>query len=217
MNKIICLTILLGIKLCVISTPVSAAGAGETIAREGNTNGAAPCVACHGNQGQGNPDAAYPYLAGQPADYLVKQLQDFASKRRLNPLMQQIASALSAEETNAVADYYAQLPLPDTSANHKNAVQSETGKALATKGKWSAGVPACFKCHGDKGQGIAPHFPAISGQPGAYLKAQLENWQQGKRNNDQSALMQAVVADLNDKEISEVSEYLAAQSPMTKK
>ena len=213
MGKIICFTILFG----TISSPLSAAGSGETIAREGNSEGAAPCVVCHGKQGLGNPAMAYPYLAGQSAGYLVKQLQDFASKRRINPIMQQNASALSSEEIKAVADYHAQLPLPETSTEHKYSAQSEAGKTLANNGKWSAGVPACFKCHGDKGQGIAPHFPAISGQPAAYLRAQLENWQQGKRNNDHAALMQAVVADLNDKEISAVAKYLAAQSPIKTK
>lgn len=209
MNKTTCFTALLGINLCVISPHLSAAGAGETIAREGNPEGAVPCVTCHGEQ-KPNPGTAYPYLAGQSAGYLTKQLQDFASQRRTNPIMQRIASALSAEEIKAVADYYAQQPLPETSSKSENAAQNETGKVLATGGKWSKGVPACFTCHGDKGQGITPHFPAISGQPGAYLKAQLENWQQGKRNNDQAGLMQSVVAGLTDKEISSVSDYLAA-------
>lgn len=210
MNKATCFTALLGINLCVISTHLNAADAGKTIALEGNSDGATPCVACHGEQGLGNPGTAYPYLSGQSAGYLNKQLQDFASEHRTNPLMQRIASALSAEEIKAVADYYAQLPLPETSSKPENAAKNETGKALATGGKWSTGVPACFTCHGDKGQGIAPYFPAISGQPGAYLKTQLENWQQGKRNNDQAGLMQSVVGGLTDKEISAVSDYLEA-------
>lgn len=217
MHKMTCLTVLLGIKLCVISAPLYAADPGETIAREGNADGAPPCVACHGDQGLGNPSTAYPYLAGQPEHYLIKQLQDFATKRRINPVMQPIASALSDEEITAVADYYSRLPLADVSTRDTSTAQNKKANALVSNGKWSAGVPACFTCHGDKGQGVAPHFPAISGQPAAYLKAQLESWKQGERSNDQMALMQAVVAGLSDKEMTDVAEYLAAQSPVITK
>ncbi len=217
MNKTRYLSLLPGVMVLVISTTLSAAPSGETIARQGNGNGAAPCMSCHGDKGQGNPAAAYPYLAGQSATYLVKQLKDFASKRRSNSVMQAIAGGLSAQEIKAVADYYSHLPLPKTSNSQKNTAQTTDGEILAVKGKWSAGMPACFKCHGDQGQGVPPHFPAISGQSSAYLKKQLQSWQKGDRNNDPAGLMRAVVSHLNESEIENVSAYLAAQSATTSK
>lgn len=51
----------------------------------------APLHACHGDMKQSAAAVAYPNLAGQPSGYLVKQLEDFASKRRLNPVMQAMA------------------------------------------------------------------------------------------------------------------------------
>jgi len=123
-----------------------------------------------------------------------------------------MASALSAEDIKAVTDYYASLPLSITSISQKETAQATGGEALAVNGKWSNGMPACFKCHGDKGQGVPPHFPAISGQSSAYLKKQLQSWKRGERNNDPVGLMQAVAAQLSDGDIVNVAEYLAAQS-----
>jgi cytochrome c553 len=128
--------------------------------------------------------------------------------------MQPFASALSEDEIKAVAGYYARLPLPKTASGSKDSAQLAQGEHLATKGKWSVGVPACFQCHGDQGRGIAPNFPAISGQPASYIRKQLEFWRKGERSNDAVGLMQAVVADLDDTEITAVSRYLAAQSPV---
>ncbi len=212
MKKMTFLSLAPGMIVFVISTTINAAPSGEAIARQGNGNGAAPCMSCHGDTKQSVGAVAYPNLAGQPSSYLVKQLEDFASKRRLDPVMQPMASALSAEDIKAVTDYYASLPLSITSSSQKNTAQATDGKTLAVNGKWSNGMPACFKCHGDKGQGVPPHFPAISGQSSAYLKKQLQSWKSGERNNDPIGLMQAVVAQLSDSDIVNVAEYLAAQS-----
>lgn len=202
----------LGIIVFVITTTLNAATAGEDIVRQGNGKGAAPCMSCHGDLKQNSTAVDYPNLAGQPSGYLVKQLEDFASQRRMNPVMQPIASALSAEDIKAVTDYYARLPLSITSIRQKDTALAIGGEALAVNGKWSNGMPACFKCHGDKGQGVPPHFPAISGQSSAYLKKQLHNWKNGERKNDPVGLMQAVAAQLSDSDIVNLAEYLAAQS-----
>ncbi|NDP49178.1 MAG: cytochrome c4 [Sulfuriferula multivorans] len=217
MNKSMTRSMVLAINLLVFSAYVNAAPSGETIARQGNGKGAVACISCHGDKGQGNEAAGYPYLAGQPLAYLVKQLHDFANKRRPNPIMQPFASALSEDEIKAVASYYAQLPLPKITSAKKSPSQTTTGEFLAKEGKWSVGMPACFQCHGDQGRGIAPNFPAISGQPASYIKKQLEHWRKGERTNDPIGLMQAVVADLDESEITAVADYLSEQSPTTYK
>jgi cytochrome c553 len=70
--------------------------------------GVPACAACHGPQGLGS--AAFPRLAGQHAEYLLKQLQSFHSKMRKTPIMDGIASSLHRREMRAVADYLASLP-----------------------------------------------------------------------------------------------------------
>ena len=61
------------------SATMSAAEGGH-LAANGNSNGAPACSACHGDQGEGRPDAAYPRLAGLNSGYLLRQLNDFADK-----------------------------------------------------------------------------------------------------------------------------------------
>lgn len=186
---------------------------GRTIAMQGNGKGATACMACHGQQGQGNADAGYPYLAGLPVDYIRNQLTAFSRGSRKNPVMQPIAGSLSQPDIAAVADYFAGLAndtLKGAAATRSD--PSGKGALLANEGKWAAGVPACFRCHGADGRGVAPHFPPVIGQPEAYLRNQLVAWQTGTRSNDPLGLMQAVVKSLSKDEIDAVARYLSAQS-----
>lgn len=54
---------------------------------------------------------AYPRLAAQGQDYLLAQLNAFASGERIEPsgAMQAMAAALSAQERQAIAAYLAAL------------------------------------------------------------------------------------------------------------
>jgi len=76
----------------------------------GGPNSAPPvavaCVACHsGNARETNP--LWPSLAGQNQRYLVKQLQDFRDGRRTDPVMAPMAIALSDQNIEALATFYA--------------------------------------------------------------------------------------------------------------
>ncbi|HYL91079.1 MAG TPA: c-type cytochrome [Burkholderiales bacterium] len=69
---------------------------------------AQPCGTCHGKDGEGN--AIYPRLAGQHAEYLVKQLVVFKDALRADPnaaIMHNISSGMSFEQMEAVATYLA--------------------------------------------------------------------------------------------------------------
>lgn len=82
---------------------------GIQIALHGNDNGAMPCAACHGVQGQGNTSIGAPRLAGVPASVIDGYLKQFAAGNGGNAVMQGIAQALSQAEMLAVADYFAGL------------------------------------------------------------------------------------------------------------
>ncbi len=56
---------------------------------------------CHGEKGEGN--AEIPRLAGQPKDYLVAQLEAFASGARDNGATNLVAKGMSRGEITAVA------------------------------------------------------------------------------------------------------------------
>lgn len=89
-----------------------AAPDGKEIALHGNGNGALPCAACHGVNGAGNSSMGAPPLAGLPAGGIVESLDQFAQGQGGTPMMQTIAQALSPDEKDAVAAYFAGLPKP---------------------------------------------------------------------------------------------------------
>lgn len=182
-----------------------------TLANQGN-GGVTACASCHGKDGGGQ--ASFPRLAGMNAAYLLKQLQDFAAGRRANAVMQPIAQALSPADRAAIARYYAALPVPAVAPAATLADARDPGARLATRGRWSDGIPACVQCHGPGGVGVGEHFPAIAGQPAAYLAAQLQAWRTGTRKNDPLELMRHLSRRLTEDEINAVSAWFAHQPPV---
>ncbi len=82
---------------------------GRQIALHGNGNGALPCAACHGVNGQGNASIGAPRLAGLPAAVIVGALQGFAKGDGGNAMMQSIARGLCAAEMRAAGGYFSKL------------------------------------------------------------------------------------------------------------
>jgi len=73
---------------------------------------AAVCAACHGADGKTPIDPSYAILAGQHRDYLVVALKAYRSGSRKNAIMAGQAAALSNEDINDLAAYYASLDGP---------------------------------------------------------------------------------------------------------
>ena len=186
----------------------------KTIAMQGNKQGATACLACHGADGGGTAAAGFPRLAGLNEVYIARQLQDFRSGKRSNPIMQPIAKALSDTEVQLIAAYYAALPIPAATPEGGDPALLHQGEAIATKGDWNHDIPACFQCHGPNGKGIEPHFPAITGQSSAYISSQIAAWKSGTRANDPVGLMKSVADKLSADQVKAVSAFLANQ-PLT--
>ncbi|NMP30638.1 cytochrome c [Thalassotalea sp. M1531] len=66
------------------------------------------CAACHGAAGI-SAVPMYPNLAGQKEAYLVKQLKDFKSGSRKDPVMAPMAMPLSDADIANISAYYASL------------------------------------------------------------------------------------------------------------
>jgi cytochrome c553 len=191
---------------------------GATLAQQGNGHGAAPCMACHGADGGGQPAAGFPRLAGLPEAYLRKQLEDFAGGSRTNATMQPVAMALSDAERDAVAEYYSKLPAPaSTPSASLQPDVAQLGQTLATRGRWSDGLPACEQCHGPGGIGVGDHFPPLAGQASAYINDELHDWREGSRHNDPLQLMQNIASKLSDADVAAISAWYAAQPLTTSK
>jgi len=81
---------------------------GESLYRGGNSSGVAACIACHGPRGKGNPGAGYPSIAGQHAAYTKNALIEYTNGNRkpgINDMMQTLASRMTSEEMDSVAEY----------------------------------------------------------------------------------------------------------------
>ncbi len=65
-----------------------------------------PCAACHGPDGN-SPSGAFPIIAGQYADYLVRALEDYKTGKRKNAIMAGFAAGLSEQDREDLAAYFA--------------------------------------------------------------------------------------------------------------
>jgi cytochrome c553 len=185
---------------------------GSTLVTGGNQNGAAPCSTCHGPIGGGNPDGPFPRLAGQPAAYLLKQLQNYADGTRPNDIMTPIAQALSEQERQDASAYYSSLNSPSPPAAQLSPDLEKRGRELATVGIASVGngalgIQACGNCHGPFGTGEPPLYPALAGQWAGYASAQLEAFKGSTRKNDIASVMREIAGKLPPEDIEALSRY----------
>jgi cytochrome c553 len=173
---------------------------GELIAMSGGEAGARhACVSCHGARGEGNGFDA-PRLAGLPAGYLQKQMEDYAAGLRPHEVMGDVARFLDSHERVMVANYYAALPVATSNT------PAPAAPAL------SLYMRACQQCHGADAAGT-PLGPPLAGQPALYLAQQLQDWQVAKRRNDGNHEMLKVAQQLTAGEVQALSGYLSQIPP----
>jgi cytochrome c553 len=92
----------------VIVASLGIAGAAQAAGNaEAGKAKSATCVGCHGATGQGV--APNPAIAGKPEAQLVQALKDYKSGARPNPMKQGITAALSDQDIENLAAYYASL------------------------------------------------------------------------------------------------------------
>lgn len=185
----------------------------------------AACSSCHGKHGQGNVANLFPRLAGQPSQYLFKQLQDFQLGKRQFGVMERIVEGLPDAYLEKMAHYFSALKAPyparPLSVNGKPIVSNRElmlGQILVTRGRPEEGLPACTTCHGAQLDGRPfgseeVMTPALAGQLAGYTAEQLQAWQNGVRTNDPLGVMRGVAERLDQKEVNAVSDYLASIQP----
>jgi len=198
MNKLV-LPLAAALTVCV----GAAQAAGDVEA--GKTKASTVCVACHGADGNSvNP--IWPKLAGQNSEYLLKQLNDFKSGARKDPLMSAQAALLSDEDVANVAAYFStQTRTEGTAAADKVAL----GQRIYRGGDAATGLAACIGCHGPTGAGNpAARYPSIAGQHADYVAKQLNDFHAGTRANDPNGMMRGVAGKMTEKQIAAVAQYV---------
>jgi cytochrome c oxidase subunit 2 len=140
----------------------------------------APCVACHGENGEGNLELNAPGIAGQSEPYLRRQLWEFKNGQRGNhendvtgAQMRPMAATLEDRDAiAAVSAYIASLPptVPPVTVEG----DAENGKKLY--------VSKCGACHGGDAWGNEALFtPRLTMLGDAYIVRQIEKFQEGMR------------------------------------
>jgi cytochrome c553 len=178
---------------------------GETLFTAGDASrNVTACLACHGAGGN-STIAQNPKLSGQPAPYIAKQLHDFKSGARNNPVMVPIAKALNDQDIANLTAYLDKQKPSAGAAKNKDTV--ELGKKIFRGGIAEKNVPACAACHSADGHGIPAQYPRIAGQHQEYTAAQLTAFRDGTRKN--SDPMNKIASRLSDQEIQAVADYVA--------
>lgn len=167
------------------------------------------CSTCHGIDGN-SVSPNFPRLAGQPAAYMVAQLENFRSHQRSDPAgffyMYGMSQKLTDDQIKGLADYYA-MQIPKAIASKVDGVKMAEGKAIFEGGIPAKEVPPCMACHGARGEGMAT-FPRLANQHEDYLIKQLDVFQdnRGRPNTP----MTQVAHGLTLPQIQAVAGYLQA-------
>ncbi len=188
---------------CAFAATATNVVPGDAAAGEGKV---AVCAACHGADGN-SAVSIYPKLAGQNESYIARQLTQFKSGKRANPIMMPFASMLSEQDMQDIGAFYA-LQKPSTAEADEAYV--ERAQQLYRAGNAERGIPACMACHGPDGRGMAGSaYPQLSGQWADYVQAKFAEWRTGTTwGDDQHAAIMPVIAQrLSDEDIAALASY----------
>ena len=166
----------------------------------------AVCQGCHGADGN-SINVIWPSLAGQHASYIAKQLREFKSGKRADATMMGMAAALSDEDMDNIAAFYAsQTPKP---AKFDEGLL-EQGQNIYRGGITETSVAACMGCHSPSGAGNGlAAYPSLKGQHPEYIVAQLQKFKDGTRANDVGKMMRNVANRMSEQEMKAVAAYVA--------
>ncbi len=164
------------------------------------------CNGCHGKDGNAELEENFPYLAGQRAEAIYKQMMDYKDATRGHGIMQNFATILTPKQIADIAVYYSRQALPVASVDEA----TEAAKKLARRGDADRLIPPCAACHGDKGQGAVIDIPALAGQNPSYFVTIMQTFKAGTRANDLYNRMRLIAGSLTDQEIVELADYYAS-------
>lgn len=169
------------------------------------------CKTCHGLSGEGYRGYyPMPRLAGQQPKYHENQLRAFIERRRENPVMFNVAHALTPGMVAALVEYFRHLNPPPLGGAPRDNIG--LGRALYEQGLPEANIAACSACHGPEANGHE-EIPRLAGQLYAYTVKSLTYWsrehRQGIAKDDPSAIMVVPAHNLNAAQISALAAYLA--------
>ena len=164
------------------------------------------CFLCHGAEGE-SASEVFPRLAGQNADYVAKQLENFKTGKRKSSAMASMVTSLTPEDMQALGAFFASRPPHKEAA--KDSQLAAVGQYIYNVGNKFSGVPACASCHGPDAAGNHA-LPRLAGQFAAYTEGQLKQFNKRERTND-NAVMLSIAEKMTPLEMAAVAEYLSGK------
>jgi cytochrome c553 len=208
---LVTLTVFGGLPAATAAAPAAAPAAKADPARGGAlydagdpARGLPSCASCHGAAGNSSI-VVNPKLSGQFASYTHKQLVDFTTPNRQQPIMTTYAKMLTDAEKKDIAAWLAVQVHKPGAAKNKDTV--ELGRKIYRGGIAERGVAACASCHGANASGIPAQYPRLAGQHQDYTTAQLEAFKSGTRAN--SPQMTTLSQRMSTAEMRAVADYIA--------
>ena len=160
------------------------------------------CSACHGFAGNSRSESV-PILAGMPAWYFKKAIDDYASGKRPAAEMEPYAKMVKGLGVDEVAGYF---------AGQKKATTPLAADAAAVARGQTAATP-CAGCHGPAGKGDpAKGVPDLTGQPAGYLRNQMLLFKADRRSPGDPALqeLKAVIRPIPDTTLADLAAYYSS-------
>ena len=183
---------------------IDAAKGGALYTDGDNARGLPACVSCHGANGN-STIAINPKLSSQHEGYIYKQLVNFTTPERNQPVMTTYAKMLTDEGKRNISAWLSTQAAKPGAAKNKDTI--ELGKKIYRGGIADKNIPACASCHGASGGGIPIKYPRLAGQHQDYTVAQLGLFKTGGRKN--SAQMTTIAQRMSDEEMKAVADYVA--------
>jgi cytochrome c553 len=160
------------------------------------------CSACHGLGGL-SPSDTMPILAGMPAPYFKKAIQDYAGGKRVSPEMEAYARLVIQLGLDDLAGYFARQAFrPSTMGVDPPAVAR--GRAASAE---------CEVCHGSTGRGDpAKLIPSLAGQPSGYLRNQMLLFKRDQRSPGDAHLkaMKTLMRTIPDETLRDLAAYYSS-------
>lgn len=128
------------------------------------------CSGCHGTDGS-SVGLSNPHIAGMDKGYFIESMEAYQHDERNSTIMNRLAKGYTAEQIEAMADFFAAQPLRLLPQQH-DAAKARLGAELHDK--------YCEKCHENGGR--APSESGnLAGQWALYLRYCMDDYLTGER------------------------------------
>jgi len=169
------------------------------------------CVTCHTLSGN-SVVSAWPKLAEQHTDYMIKQLFEFKKGKdgdRFDPTMFGMLQGINENELLELSEHFSKQVL-EKSKIKVDEKQFEFGKNIYINGYKETKTVGCYGCHGIDGTGNKlANFPSLKWQHKEYLVTQMKKFKSSDRSNDVNSIMRDVVSTMSDEQINAVASYIS--------